>query len=142
VRCALVRADGESWLVASALPARRLLVVDDDEAEARALASALAVRGFDVTVTLGAEAALALLRDGFRPAVVLTDLTMPGVSGEDFVDAVREHHGARGIAIIAVSACRASLQRVRDKVAARVEKPFELERLVRSLDALCRGVEP
>ncbi len=125
----------------SASSGRRLLVVDDDPTEARALAGALALRAFDVTVTFGGAQALALLRAGFRPAVILTDLTMPDISGEDLVDAVREHHRETGIAIIAVSACRASLHRVRDKVTARVEKPLDLERLVQRLDALCGAAE-
>jgi CheY-like chemotaxis protein len=65
-----------------------VLVVDDDEAPRGAYARILARHGFSVGTAADAEAALAELRSRKYDAV-LSDVTMPGLSGFDLVKRLR-----------------------------------------------------
>src|SRR5690606_5401059 len=73
---------------ARCFPPRRVLIVDDEEALARALATEVG-RHHEVAVAYGAESALELLSEA-RFDAVLCDLRMPGVSGEALYERVRE----------------------------------------------------
>jgi len=69
----------------------RLLVVDDEEAFARALAKRLELRSFDVTVVFnGADALAAARKQEYE--VALVDLRMPGLSGEDTIEELKDEH--------------------------------------------------
>ncbi len=59
---------------------RRILVVDDEERQRRALCFALRLDGFDVESARGAEDALQILSDR-RCDLALVDLMMPGQNG-------------------------------------------------------------
>ena len=65
-------------------PARRVLVVDDEESIRRAIGKFLRTRGFDVvTAESGDEALQQLSQQGF--VLMLCDVRMPGLSGVDVV---------------------------------------------------------
>src|SRR5690242_15147638 len=57
-----------------------ILVVDDHQASAEALAELLADEGYAVRVAFSGEVALSLLREK-APSVVVTDLRMDGLDG-------------------------------------------------------------
>jgi CheY-like chemotaxis protein len=63
------------------LDTRSVLVVDDDPYIRDALADVLADEGYEVTAARDGEEALEILRASLRPAVILLDLRMPGMSG-------------------------------------------------------------
>jgi len=67
----------------------RVWVVDDDRSVRFVLAEALREAGFAVQSFDGAQAALAALADEARPAVVFTDIRMPGMDGLGFLDALK-----------------------------------------------------
>jgi len=60
----------------------RVLIVDDDVAMAKYLASHLSRRNFDVTVATSGQEALRVFR-AFDPALVLVETTMDGEPGAD-----------------------------------------------------------
>jgi two-component system OmpR family response regulator len=67
-----------------------VLVVDDEDALRAVLARELRKRGFDVySTSSGAEAVEIYCRSSFRIDVVLMDVSMPGMSGPDALDAIR-----------------------------------------------------
>jgi signal transduction histidine kinase len=69
---------------------RSVLLVDDDEGVREILGEQLRDLGLDVTVAENAEHALDWLeRNGTCPEFVLTDFSMPGLDGADFLAAVR-----------------------------------------------------
>src|SRR5690348_4985730 len=68
---------------------RRLLVVDDDAAIRDTLAHQLARARFEVTTAPSAESALSQVGE-VDPAVVLTDVRMPGMNGIELVKRLRE----------------------------------------------------
>ena len=67
------------------------MIVDDDPRLADAVARLLETRGFTVTAFSSPREALAAVRAGPHDFdVVLTDLTMPEMKGQDFISALRE----------------------------------------------------
>jgi CheY-like chemotaxis protein len=61
--------------------ARRILIVEDDADLREALAEAMADAGAEVVVAADGVDALARLRSGPRPSVILLDLRLPGSAG-------------------------------------------------------------
>lgn len=70
-----------------------VLFVEDDPLVREAVAHALEEAGFEVLLAHDGEQAVALLDGGARPAVVFSDIVMPGaVSGIDLARVVRQRH--------------------------------------------------
>lgn len=67
----------------------KLLLVDDEEDFRRATAQTLQRRGFSVTEAASGEEALAAVR-GERPDIVVLDLKMPGLSGIETLQRMRQ----------------------------------------------------
>lgn len=70
-------------------PMRRVLVVDDSRMQCRILSSQLARAGYAVAEAGSAEEALALA-DASPPDLVISDWMMPGMTGIDFCQALRQ----------------------------------------------------
>jgi PAS domain S-box-containing protein len=81
---------------------RRVLVVDDNHDAADSLGMLLQFLGAEVVVVHDGPAALEALRS-FRPAVVLLDLGMPGMSGLEVARRMREDPEMRGITLVALT---------------------------------------
>jgi two-component system, OmpR family, KDP operon response regulator KdpE len=78
----------------------RVLVVDDEPQILRALAVNLRVRGYAVDTAEDGESALALASHG-RPDVVILDLGLPGIDGEEVIAGLR---GWSEVPIVVLSA--------------------------------------
>jgi two-component system chemotaxis response regulator CheY len=61
-----------------------VLVVDDDGDLLLVLGEVIEEEGYRAVTARNGEQALALLREGERPCLILLDLKMPGMSGEEF----------------------------------------------------------
>lgn len=92
----------------------RILIVDDEEDTAMLVSDGLRRRGYDAThVTSGSQCLEHLDSDHFD--VVITDVQMPGMSGLDLCEQLRERHpGCASIVLtghgsgdIAIAASRA-----------------------------------
>jgi EAL domain-containing protein (putative c-di-GMP-specific phosphodiesterase class I)/DNA-binding NarL/FixJ family response regulator len=70
-------------------PVKTLLIVDDEEAVAACLAAVLKADGYHVLVASGALQGLDLMAM-HHVAVVLSDQRMPGISGSEFLERVKE----------------------------------------------------
>jgi len=84
--------------------AARILLVEDDLNVRAALRAVLESEGYEVAESGNGTEALATLRVGPRPALILLDLMMPGMNGWQFMDEVRVYPDLRQIPIIVVSA--------------------------------------
>jgi signal transduction histidine kinase/FixJ family two-component response regulator len=89
---------------------RRILVVDNEEADRGLLVSVLAPLGFELRTTASGEECLAMLRDGrssgaWFPDAVFMDLAMPGIDGWETIRRIR--HEALGPAAIAIVSANA-----------------------------------
>jgi CheY-like chemotaxis protein len=85
-------------------PRRRILVVDDDEANRHLVTRILGDVGFELTEASNVEDALRSLRGDSAPALIVTDLAMPRLSGIDLARSVRTGDTLQSIPIVAVSA--------------------------------------
>jgi CheY-like chemotaxis protein len=86
----------------AAPPARRVLVVDDNEDAAESLAALLRIFGHEVGVALDGEQALALAPE-LRPDIVLLDLGMPRMDGHEVARRMRAAPWGGAMKIVALS---------------------------------------
>ena len=77
----------------------RILVVDDDAADAEALCSLLGEAGYEVESAASTEAALAKFREGTY-AIVVADVQLPGESGLDLVRELRSQAPATAVVVM------------------------------------------
>jgi two-component system, sensor histidine kinase len=82
----------------------RILLVDDDADNREVYCMALQQLGYETLEADSGEAALRFISDGGRlPDVVLTDLSMPGITGVDLVQRLRADPRVREVRIIAMT---------------------------------------
>ena len=124
----------------AALDARpTVLVVDDEVPVRRWVSRILRARGYDVVDVEDGAAALALMRDARqRPALVMTDIVMPGVNGTRLAEDIeRQWPGTR---LLFVSGFAGSASVRASAMLARVpvlQKPFTPEQVISAVrDAL------
>jgi len=80
-----------------------ILVVDDNEANLRLINAVLKTRGYHLFQAMSGEAALETLADE-RPALVLMDVQMPGLSGIDVARTIRAMPDRADLPLIAITA--------------------------------------
>ncbi|MER2607073.1 MAG: chemotaxis protein CheW [Siculibacillus sp.] len=108
---------------------RTLLFVDDAPFFRNMLGPVLKAAGYQVTVCASAVDALALLENGRRYDVIVSDIEMPEMNGFEFAEAVKRHPRLRQIPILALSSlCTpASIERGRqsgfDDYIAKFDRP-------------------
>ena len=69
---------------------RRLLVVDNEEADRELLVQVLTPLGFELRVAASGHDALDLLAAGYRPDAMFVDLAMPGIDGWETIRRARK----------------------------------------------------
>jgi len=122
----------------------RVLIVDDQPDNADSLAKLVNLWGYDGEARYSGATALGSVR-AQRPAVVLLDLEMPGMSGFEFVLRLRETRGGEQIAVIAISghttrSCRARAREL--GIDHYLFKPANLVQLRELVERLCATSEP
>ena len=117
-----------------------VLVVEDQADFVELMRLVLEGEGYHVSTAEDGEKAIAILRN-FRPAIIVTDLMMPKVTGVELIKHVRREQELSGIPIIAVSAARGNLLDEAKQAGATetVKKPLDFETLV---EVLSRYVSP
>jgi signal transduction histidine kinase len=123
---------------ASELTQARLLVVDDEEPQMRALCSTLAGEGFTATGFTSPQSALNALRSE-RFELLLTDLQMPGLDGIALLAAAREiDSDLIGIVMTGHGTIDTAVKAMQAGALDYIQKPFKLKAI---LPVLRRGLE-
>lgn len=119
----------------------RILVVDDEPRMRESVKALLAAEGYAVTEAADGPTALAHLRED--PAdLVLADLSMPGMSGIDLVDRLREEHpGTAVIIFTGYGTLQTAVEAIRRGVVDYIVKPFDFETLRQSVARALQSVE-
>ena len=110
-----------------------IFIVDDDVSVRRSLARLLMSAGYDVVACATAEEFLAL--DVARPASLVTDVRMPGMTGLDLLEALRS--SGRDLPIILSSGdadAATAAQALSIGAFHFVSKPFEPDELLGALE--------
>lgn len=116
----------------------RVLVVEDDLSISDVVSSALAQDGYVCTCAYSGTEARMLFESGSSFDIVLCDLMLPGLSGEELIARIRERCG---VPILVASAKGEASDRVallRMGADDYVVKPFDLDELLARIEALLR----
>jgi DNA-binding response OmpR family regulator len=108
-------------------PQTRVLIADDDQVIRRLLQVSFRIGGFEVDLASGGEECLAKTRASTPDAVVL-DIQMPGISGWDVCESLRNDPDTASIPIVLLTARAAEADRARGEalgVLAYLTKPFD-----------------
>ena len=119
------------------LPAVTVLIIEDDEPIRQALAEMLELNHFQVVAAANGTEGLRLARSE-RPAIVMTDINMPGLSGFELLEAFRGDETLRAIPVIVISASvdRETTRRGMELGAADfITKPFSEPEVLHSIAA-------
>jgi DNA-binding response OmpR family regulator len=109
---------------------KKILVVEDDIALQDLLRFALETEGYDVESADDGLNALQKVRCA-RPDLVILDLNMPRMGGEDFLYAWRTGVEAPGVPVIVITAGSQAIRPQDLGVAAFLPKPFHVDELLR-----------
>jgi len=71
---------------------KKVLLVDDDQFLLDMYVLKFTKAGYEVKSADSTNAALKLVREGYVPDVILSDIVMPDMDGLDFVDALRKEN--------------------------------------------------
>jgi putative nucleotidyltransferase with HDIG domain len=124
--------------VGSSVGGGRILIVDDEQAVRRLLSKGLEMEGFDCSDAPGGAEALKLLETQPFDAVI-SDLRMPGMSGQELLRAVREKHPRVAFLMAtAVDDVRVGIEAMKTGADDYLVKPFQFEA---ALIALNRALE-
>jgi len=122
----------------------KVAVVDDDRAIREALKDALEREGYDVHVVPNGLKLMSVLQV-VHPDIILLDVMMSWIDGVDLCHALKANSAYSSIPVIFMSA-RTSPEDVRRGLSAGaadyIKKPFELDLLLRRLDAVKRDEPP
>lgn len=112
----------------------RILVVDDEPLQLKALVDVLRLEGYEVQGWDSAEAALqgACFTDA---DLLITDLQMPGVDGIEFIRRVQaQHPDLPGILVTAHASIESAVDAMRSGAVDYVPKPFRLSTMISTVE--------
>jgi len=118
----------------------RILVVDDQRANAEMMAEVLRARGYEVLTAPSGEAALAQVKT-VRPDILVTDILMPGMDGYEVCHRLRNDAATALLPIILVTSLDAHAERVKGLEAGAddfLSKPVNWEELFARVRSLLR----
>jgi two-component system cell cycle response regulator DivK len=87
-----------------------ILVVEDNQMNAKLLRDVLASRGYEVAESTTAEEGLEIAR-ARGPALILMDIQLPGMSGIEALQELKKDASTEGIPVLAVTASVMPMER-------------------------------
>jgi CheY-like chemotaxis protein len=110
---------------------KTLLVVEDTADIRDTLQMLLEIEGYEVLLAIHGKEALAVLRDGARPGLILLDLYMPVMDGQEFLVRRAEEELAIDIPAVVFAATRQQLQL--PGVVDWITKPIDIDTLLETV---------
>jgi len=109
------------------MPLNRILVADDEESIRWVLSKALKQKGFSVDLAQDGLHALALIKDNCYDLAIL-DIKMPGITGLDLLDKVRELNNDLLVVIMTAEASmKNAVEAMKRGAYDYITKPFDLD---------------
>src|SRR5690242_6077201 len=122
--------------------ATRILVVEDDADLRSVIRDILEAESYEVLESGDGVDALAKLRSGPPPSLILLDLMMPRMNGWAFMDEVRVFPALRQVPIVVVSAYGSGDGVRLAGATGYLRKPFEVETLLEMVSRHARPSRP
>ena len=119
----------------------KILLVEDNEMNRDMLSRRLARRGYEVVVAVDGEAGVRMAQSE-APAIILMDMSLPGLDGWDATRQIKADPATRGVPVIALTAHAMSGDREKSLAAGCDDfdtKPVDFERLLGKIQALLGG---
>ena len=82
----------------------KILVVDDDQINAKLISKRLIKRGFEVDSVFGGQECIDYIESGKEVDLILLDIIMPGISGLEVLTHIREKFSTMDLPVIMVTA--------------------------------------
>jgi CheY-like chemotaxis protein len=113
-----------------------VLVVEDDEDTRNVLGDVLLAEGYEVELAPSAERALEMLAGGLVPSIILSDLCLPGMGGDELAALLLRDPICARISVVIMTAAPAA---IRGPV---LPKPFGVDDLLAVLPGRVATAEP
>jgi CheY-like chemotaxis protein len=114
-----------------------ILIVDDDEDVREIVSIVLEANGYETMAAADGVDALEKLREGAKPALVLLDLRMPRLSGEELMRELRAKPALMDIPVVVMSADHgATLTAHAIGARACMQKPMDIDQLIHTVARL------
>jgi DNA-binding NtrC family response regulator len=114
----------------NAVPAPRILIVDDDPGQRSLLDSFLSSQGFVTVPVSSGEQALEILRTG-NISMMISDVRMPGLTGLETLRRARQEHAVLPVLLVTAYAdIREAVGAMRDGALNYLAKPIDLDELL------------
>jgi len=115
-----------------------VLVIEDHADGLEVMAALIALDGFDVVGVPSAEEALARCRDGLTCCLIILDWTLPGMSGEQFYQALTSDPRLADVPVLVLTGNPKGAARARELGAEHVElKPIDPDALIAIIEKHC-----
>jgi len=121
--------------------AAKILLVEDNEMNRDMLSRRLQRRGYEVVTAVDGESGIALTKSE-SPALVLMDMSLPGIDGWEATRQLKADPATRAIPVIALTAHAMAGDREQALAAGCDDfdiKPIDLDRLLGKIEALLGG---
>jgi CheY-like chemotaxis protein len=120
---------------------KSVMVVDDDDDIRETISGLLAQRGFQVTTAADGNDALQQLRSGDLPGLILLDLMMPSMSGEEFRAWQMNDPRLAAVPVVVLSGAGMVDEVGKKMKVEAISKPIELTILVDTVKRYCGAAE-
>ena len=115
-----------------------ILVIDDDSWVLNSVRRFLQHAGYEVTTASSGQEGITLIGSGYEYDLVITDIRMPGISGNELADHIRSSDWA-DVPIIAITGYHGDVDKeLFDSI---LQKPFKLKILIKTIKELINKIE-
>ena len=113
----------------------KIMVIDDTEDTVELAKTILEISGFEVSAYTSPETALAELKKGNLPDLVILDVRMPGISGPEVCEQIRKDEKLKDLKIIFFTASGETNIELLKKhgVLGYIFKPFDNDEFVKNI---------
>src|SRR5512137_1594018 len=123
------------------MPLTRILVADDEESMRWVLSKALKRKGFSVDLAIDGRQALSMIQENSYDLAIL-DIKMPGISGLDLLDKVRELKNDLLVVIMTAEASmKNAVEAMKRGAYDYITKPFDLDVIDAIIEKVSRARE-
>jgi len=121
--------------------AKKIMIVDDEESIRELVNAVLSLEGFEVIAAEDGQVCLEKLKE-IKPDLILMDMMMPGMSGRETIEKIRENPKTKNLKIIFLTVARFSetgkdtLEKM--NILDYITKPFDNNDLVKRVKKLVK----